>query len=154
MTGIRKPFDSELHAKADPPSRRVVQHFIKERYGLDFWDNPNPKGHFDLVNNAGNKVEVEWRPFWKGGKFPELTVHIPERKRDNVLFERSTYFIVSLRRDWLAWARWDRLAPYFDSPVEVPNRYVEEKEYFYDIPVSVFHFFDLSDPDTFLRVKI
>lgn len=132
-----KPFDKNLYDIHDKETKDKVARWIR------WWDGCEVKegGQYgiDLECFRNNQlyalVEVESRDF--GGRCPYDTIHVPYRK---------TKFYTSKVPVFLFAVDFDGHFGYFAtmlsivlSPLrKVPNKYVADKEYFYDVPLDCF----------------
>lgn len=133
-----KQFNQEVHDACDPVARKAVIDFMASNWNLTAMPHPD-KYKVDLVVENEFMVpvgyaEIEMRD-WEACPFP--TIHIPRRKRK--LFDNdlpTMYFVVSkgLKKAW-----WCNTEVILDCPlIEVPNRAVQDGEYFYDVEVTKF----------------
>jgi hypothetical protein len=132
-----KPFNQKVHDACDPPAREAVSKYIKARWDMNAWHNPDQYA-VDLIIEKNKELigyaEIEMRDW---DHCPFKTIHIPKRK--DKLFnndKRTIYFVVS-RGMSKAW--------YIDTDViktsavhEIPNKAVSQGEYFYDVPTYLF----------------
>jgi hypothetical protein len=139
-----KRFDQALHDKYDPPARKAVSEWIKMKWGLDCRGNPNVYGVDLIAYRSGNPVgfvEVEVRS-WNFCSHP--TIHIAHRKAKLFRQDRPVLFF-ALTHD-LSHAYWLKAELVEKCPlVEVKNREVPSKEFFFDVPVSWFKYVNLTD---------
>jgi hypothetical protein len=143
-----KPFEQALHDENDIPAREVVKKFYADRFGVVLLDNPDRYG-VDLVTaDYELSVEVERRPVWESGDFPFVMVNFLTRKTKffvNTPYVLSDYAIVS--KDYKRVGIIDQIkiidAILTTKATEKPNRYVNDSEFFYEIPRKHFAWFDL-----------
>jgi hypothetical protein len=142
-----KPFDSALHEENDIPAREVVKRFYA-RLGYALEDNPDRYGVDLVMGDYKISVEVERRPVWESGEFPFVMVNFLTRKTKFFVgtpYVLSDYAIVSkdLKRIGII----DQVkiidAILTTKAMEKPNRYVNDSEYFYEIPRKQFAWFDI-----------
>lgn len=144
-----KPFSQEVHDACDPPARDAVIDWMFHEWGWRAYPNQDIYA-VDLLAYESKKlkayVEVETRD-WLGKETtcPYKTIHIPKRKEK--LFNNplpTLYFAVT--RDFKN-AYWCYAEEVLQSPArEIPNKAVKEGEYFYDVPIGLFHYVDLQLP--------
>ena len=142
-----KPFDATLHEENDLPARAVVKQFYA-RLGYALEDNPDKYGVDLVMGDYKISVEVERRPVWESGEFPFVMVNFLQRKTKFFVgtpYLLADYAIVSkdLKRIGII-SQIDIIDTMLDStPVEKPNRYVNDSEFFYEIPRKRFAWFDI-----------
>lgn len=143
----KKTFQQSLHDENDIPARETVKRFYSH-IGYDLKDNPDKYG-IDLIDKDGIlSVEVERRLVWEGGEFPFSDVNFLHRKEKFFVKSKSKltdYAIVSVDLKRVGLIDKATLVAYFDwtAPVENPNRFVHDSEFFYKIPKSKFVWFDV-----------
>lgn len=130
---MRKKFDKDLYNKNDPAKNKAIEYFKTK--DMSAIVNPNDYG-VDLIVDNKFYCEVEVKHNWKGNNFSFPTLQIPERKKKfasindmpvmfMVLNSEHTHAFLVNAKDVLR------------SPlVEVPNKYVEKEELFFQIPVK------------------
>ena len=140
-----KPFDQSLHDIHDHATKEKVARWIR------WWDNcevrEGSKYGVDLECYRGSElyslVEVESRSF--GGRCTYDTIHVPYRK---VKFYRSDVLTFLFAVDFEG--HWGYIAPLLSvvlSPLkEVKNKYMAEREYFYDVPIKKFYEIEINTP--------
>lgn len=148
LNGMKsKPFEQSLHDENDLPAREVVKQFYA-RLGFVLEDNPDRYGVDLVTGDYKLSVEVERRPVWESGDFPFVMVNFLQRKTKffvNTPYVLSDYAIVSkdLKRVGII----DQVkiidAILTSKATEKPNRYVNDSEFFYEIPRKQFAWFDI-----------
>lgn len=142
-----KPFDATLHEENDLPARAVVKQFYA-RLGFVLEDNPDRYGVDLVTGDYKISVEVERRPVWESGDFPFVMVNFLQRKTKffvDTPYLLADYAIVSkdLKRVGII----DQVkiidAILTSKATEKPNRYVNDSEFFYEIPRKQFAWFDI-----------
>ena len=130
---MNKPFDQQLLDENDSVARAWCK-FLLMTKGYEAFDNPD-KFEIDVIGTKGEKTwffEGEVKKEWTGD-FKYKTVHIPCRK-EKYIRRDVVFVIVSGDRLQAFTVRADIVK---ECPkVEVPNKYVENGELFYDVPVE------------------
>lgn len=133
----RKRFDRDLYNQYDQQARDVTTAYLKS-IGHDVVPHPNHYAQ-DLIaywplDDFEFHVECEVKIVWTGPEFPYENVQLPKRKHK--FFDGNTKFFI--------WNKeLDTAATFWDSeisdliPVEVPNKYVNKGEYFYQVPLEL-----------------
>ena len=138
-----KPFDQSLHDAHDEIGKQRVSRW------LTIWDHcqvfSGDKYGVDLIAYRSGDVyayvEVEQRNW--GGQCPYDTIHVPYRKK-KFFDPKVMTFLFALDVDG-EWGYFCEYITILASPVkEVKNKYVAEKEYFYDVPTSAFVEFEVN----------
>jgi len=143
-----KPFEQSLHDENDLPAREVVKKFYADTFGAVLLDNPDRYGVDLVTTDYKLSVEVERRPVWESGEFPFDKVNFLQRKVKffvNSPYVLADYAIVSkdLKRVGII-NQLDILDIVLTSKAtEKPNRYVNDSEFFYEIPRKQFAWFDI-----------
>ena len=142
---IYKAFNQALHDACDPPAREAVSTWLKTVHHVDAVPNPD-KYAVDLVlSKDGQEIgfgEVEVRD-WGMNFCPYDTIHIAQRKEKLFNHFHTTMYVVT--RDYTH-AYWIRANKIKECPlIEVPNKAVANKEYFYDVPKDLWKFVDLRE---------
>ena len=137
---MQKPFDEKLYAENDARGREAVKAWLKKRGCRveDFFQYD-----VDLIVQKGTRwtcfIEVEVRS-WNMCGFD--TIHIAKRKEKLLVNAMPTFMFVvgnSLKTAYFCNAN-----KVLSSPViEVKNRYVNNNEMFFDVPVKMFKQIDL-----------
>jgi hypothetical protein len=147
-----KSFSRSLHGTFDSPARAAVLEFLESEslYAIQNDDTYGP----DLIVYKGFQpkyyVECEVKLAWRAalasssedelgvvdeGTFPFSTIQLPERKLKFCKLGIPCEFWI-LRSD----LQYAMIIPDYvvtaHTPVEVPNKYVESGELFYQIPVT------------------
>lgn len=143
-----KVFDQALHDENDLPAREVVKRFYANTFGCDLVDNPDRYGVDLVTTDYKVSVEVERRPVWKSGDFPFVMVNFLQRKTKffvNSPYVLSDYAIVSedLKRVGILNQLQIIDAILTTKATEKPNKYVNDSEFFYEIPRKQFAWFDI-----------
>jgi hypothetical protein len=140
MYGVRKKFSKSLHDAHDAKARRQAIEFF-ESQGYKVVENPDTKGVDLFVFEEGSSnpkyyVEVEVKNNWASKTFQYSTLQIPERKGKylEMYGEQILYMIFS--KDLTQALIADIVS--FKRAVlkEVPNKFVNKGEYFYQVPVK------------------
>lgn len=139
MDGKYKQFNQELYNENDSIAVATALHHLSEGLGLFAVQNPDRYGP-DIIVYSGTKpshfVEVEVKRVWQPHQeeFPWSTLQIPERKRKFVELAKPVDFWI-FRSDLKMYLSIpDKIV--MDSPlVEVPNKYTQSGELFYQVPV-------------------
>jgi hypothetical protein len=141
-----KKFNQELHDACDPPAREAVTEWVAMRWGLECQPNPDKYGVDLIVYRKGQLcgfIEVETRD-WGVKHCPYDSIHIAQRKEKLFTNEGTLIFVTT--RDFEN-AYWCKAEYVKNSPlIEVPNRAVKRNEYFYDVPIELFQYVDLTEP--------
>lgn len=132
----RKNFSPSLYAKNDTRARKAIQRLL-ESHG---WRVVNAEtcGVDLLAHKHGTMVqhEVEIKNVWDG-EWPKqwTTIQIPERKSRLFQSEDQLVFWVVSQDTGMAWGITAQAVR--ESPlVEVPNRFVDKGERFYQVPID------------------
>lgn len=139
----KKPFDAQLHEENDVPAKEVVMNYIYTKWGKEVEEG----GKYDvdiIIKEWGQEVgfaEVERRHNWVSD-FPYQTVHVPYRKHKFFTYDLPTLlFSVKLDLSQALWCRGDTI---LQSPVvENPNKYVENGEKFFAVPLRLWRLVNL-----------
>lgn len=143
-----KPFEQSLHDENDLPAREVVKKFYDRWFWATLVDNPDKYGVDLVTSDYSLSVEVERRPVWESGEFPFEMVNFLQRKTKffvNSPYVLADYAIVSkdLKRVGIV-NQLDILDIILTTKAtEKPNRYVNDSEFFYEIPRKRFAWFDI-----------
>ncbi len=132
----RKNFSPSLYSTNDTRARRAIQRLL-ERYGWKV-TNAETYGVDLLAHKQGMHVqhEVEIKNVWDG-PWPKQwsTIQIPERK--SRLFKNKGKLVFWVVRQDTGEAWFIDSEDVKGSPlVEVPNRFVDKGERFYQIPIE------------------
>jgi len=142
-----KKFNQTIHDACDPLARKVVSNWMSQQCGMDCFPNDDKYG-VDLLIKRENKVigyiEVETRDWLQEDtKCPYKTIHVPERKHKLLNNNLITLFF-AVTRDFKN-AYWCKSDQILSSPLkEIPNKAINEGEYFYDVPIEKFFYIDLN----------
>ena len=146
-----KPFDPDLHNDNDPLGREAVKRYqrTRNRHAID---NPNPYG-VDLLIYENDELifytEVEVRTCWTNHTFPYPTIHIPERQTKLLTNDKPTlYAVIKPTGTHMLVCSADTI---LNAPRhEIPNRYLPNNEYFYDVPLDQMRLIHIppTHPDT------
>lgn len=140
--GKRKQFDNKLYDKYDKLARIAFTKWVDKRKGIlgdimEVVDHPYGQYGVDLAVRWSDGTiilfDVEVRPIWKRGEFPFDTIHLPERKKKFTKYNYPVFFI-AFRQDYEAFViiNGDSLG----ELVHVPNKFVGEGEYFFDVDIN------------------
>jgi hypothetical protein len=140
-----KKFDQQLHDECDPPARNAVAGWLKNLWYVDALPNPD-KYAVDLVLSRNGQefgfAEVEIR-YWGVNYCPYNTIHIAKRKEKLFTHPRTTMYVVTPDLTHAYWIRANKIK---ECPViEVRNSEVPQGEYFYDVPVELWNWVDLTE---------
>ena len=132
----RKNFSPSLYSTNDTRARRAIQRLL-ERQGWTV-TNAETYGVDLLAHKHGVMVqhEVEIKNVWNG-PWPKQwsTIQIPERKSRLFKSEDQLVFWVVSQDTGEAWGITSQVVR--ESPlVEVPNRFVDKGERFYQVPIE------------------
>lgn len=136
-----------MHDENDLPAREAVKR-LYSHIGYKLIDNPDKFG-IDLLDEDGIvSVEVERRLVWDKYDFPFSDVNFLQRKEKFFVKSKTQltdYAIVSLDLKRVGVIDKDTIMAHIEwaMPVENPNRFVNDSEYFYKIPKSKFVWFDV-----------
>lgn len=142
-----KKFEQSLHDENDIPARDTVKK-LYSHIGYVLLDNPDKYG-IDLIDTSGIlSVEVERRLVWDKKDFPFPEVNFLQRKekffiKSKTMLTDYAIVSVSLKRVGLIDKNTLMELIEFSNPVENPNKYVSDSEYFFKIPKSKFTWFDV-----------
>lgn len=133
---VTKQFSADLHDKNDERGREAAKRLFK-RWGLELKDNPDKYGVDLQAYKDGElygNVEVEVREAWQGD-FKFDTLNIPHRKRK--FFEKDgRNCLVAFNSDLSQAFICDDWTVLFSNIEEVKNKYVENGEMFFKVPVN------------------
>ena len=147
-----KPFDKELYDIHDQATKEKVARWIK------WWDGcevrEGSQYGVDLECYRGSElyalVEVESREF--GGRCTYSTIHVP--------FRKSKFYTSSVHSFLFAVDFEGRFGYYCTmlsvvlSPIKkVKNKYMEDNEYFYDVPIDKFYEIEINIPPYWVKDK-
>jgi hypothetical protein len=135
MSMERKAFDRELYRANDNKARQATKRYF-ERKGYTVYDHPDQYAQDLVVEDEGATfcVECEVKNVWSGERFPYQSVQLPERK--SKFFNTATMFFIWNKELTHAMTFWSQDVQQLE-PVEVPNKYVQKGEYFYQIPMDM-----------------
>ena len=142
-----KTFQQSLHDENDVPAREAVKR-LYSHIGYTLIDNPDKFG-IDLIDKDGIlSVEVERRLVWDKHEFPFSDINFLQRKEKFFVKSKTKltdYAIVSLSLKRVGLIDKNTLMDYveWEVPVENPNRFVNDSEYFYKIPKNKFTWFNV-----------
>ena len=152
VTPQHKPFDQALHDLYDKPAKDAVSRW------LSIWDKcqvfPGDTYGVDLVAYRDGSlyayIEVEQRSF--NGRCRYDTIHVAKRKAK--FFDKKHFtFLFAIDVD-MQWGYFCEYITILASPLrEVKNKYVAEKEYFYDVPTSAFVEFEINEVPYWYKEK-
>lgn len=135
---IRKKFDQELFNSNDPEARNVILSHL-DSLGLFAKENDDQYGP-DIILYRGLKpvsyIEVEVKRVWIGEAFPWESVQLPERKvKFTKLGLPCEFWIFNSTMEHAIIIPDTALSSSFLK--EIPNRYIESGEMFYQIPLDM-----------------
>lgn len=139
MSNIHKRFDLELYRQNDVPARDAVLSYLISRGSYVVY-NPDQYGP-DLILYSGYRpisyVEVEIKRVWRADQeqFPWSTVQLPARKKKFATGKMHCDFWI-LREDLKCALVISDVLLVDERLAMVPNRYVAEGEFFYQIPIT------------------
>jgi hypothetical protein len=144
-----KQFSKQLHTSYDSPARAAVLAYLESNdlYAVENDDRFGP----DLVVYTGFRpkyyvepeVKLSWQATHLGGQFPFATVQVPARKQKFLKLGLPVEFWI-LRED-LQYALVIPDQVLAAAPqMEVPNKYRETGEFFYQVPVDQCILLDIS----------
>jgi len=137
-----KKFDQELHDKYDPPARAAVTSWLKMKWGLDAFDNPDIYGTDLLICRAGKQVgwaEVEvrqWSPVC-----PFYTIHVPVRKVEMLEVPNTLFFALTQDMKNAYWIKSHEVLSY--PQIEMKDN--TKHEFYFDVPKHLFKYIDLTE---------
>lgn len=149
---MRKPFSKSLHDKNDKIAKSLAIEFINSFYeDLLAVENPDKYG-IDIIIYEGDSVygyaEAEVKHSWKGKKFPFNTIQFPERKRKLVEKSEGLPVLHFMTNTNQTMALIVDAFYVINSPLkEVPNKYVDRGEMFFQVPRIKAQFVDLETGD-------
>lgn len=140
MKGVRKAFSNKLHDGHDSKARDAAKRYWKAQGYLAI-DNPNTKGvDLLIMDPATDEVlgycEVEVKNNWNARTFQYSTLQIPERKGKYLEMYGQQILYMIFSKDLTQALIADIVS--FNRAVlkEVPNKFVNKGEYFYQVPVK------------------
>lgn len=137
-----KKFDQALHDKYDPPARKAVAKWIEMKWGYQARDNPDIYGTDLIIYRSGKQIgfaEVEvrqWNPC------PFSTIHVPVRKKHMLEVPHTMFFALTQDMVHAYWINGEKTLGYN----QVRLKTFEKDELYYDVPKSLFHYVDLTEP--------
>ena len=137
-----KKFDQALHDKYDPPAREAVAKWIFMKWGYQAKDNPDIYGTDLIIYRAGKQIgfaEVEvrqWNPC------PFNTIHVPVRKKHMLEVPHTMFFALTQDMVHAYWINGEKTLGY--KQIRLTTH--EKDELYYDVPKSLFHYVDLTEP--------
>ena len=147
-TGTSKKFDQKIHDENDRRGKEAVIQFLTNQ-GLRAWENPDRYGIDLFVEGTSRKgitfnrlpIEVERRPRWERGNFPNKNYNIPHRKKK---FFKSKCLYAVVNRDCNKVMFCSSRHIIESALVEIPNRFCLKGEYFYKVPIRRFKTYDIE----------
>lgn len=147
---IRKAFDPTLYADNDRIARDRVLQQLRDN-GIYARDNQDEYG-VDILVHRGHPVisgiEVEVKQHWSGPTFPFDTVQLPCRKQR--LLDDSDipieFWILNREMDHAIIIRAGVLNE--SQRKEIPNKYVQKGEYFWQVPINLCTILKFGTTDT------
>jgi hypothetical protein len=148
MKGKHKPFDRELYEKWDAPAKQAVASHLsyhgyevvipEEDYWVDLYAYFRRHPGIDIKFHH----EVEVSQVWKKRKYPFPHGSIPERKKRLREKIDGPLFFWQLRSDLQAAVCFSSAYLRPEFLIEVPNKYVNEGEFFYRPPLRFGRYID------------
>jgi hypothetical protein len=138
-----KKFDQILHDQYDPPARRAVAAWIKMKWGLDAKDNPDIYGTDLIVYRKGEPVgfaEVEVRSWYPNCPYP--TIHVPVRKKHMLEAPKTLFFALTQNMTHAYWIKGEQTLSHPQWQMQDDSK----DELYYDVPIKLFKFVDLTEP--------
>jgi len=140
----RKRFDPALYAENDEIARTFVKNILKGS-GFQAMDNPKKRGvdlliYKDSVHIAN--IECEIKRVWKTTEFPYESIQIPERKEKYTGLDKPTIFVM-LNGDQTQYLAIKDKTLLASPKKEVPNKYVYQGEFFFQVSKDQVTFNDL-----------
>jgi hypothetical protein len=138
-----KKFDQILHDQYDPPARRAVTDWIKMKWGLEARDNPDIYGTDLIVYRDGEAVgfaEVEVRSWYPTCPFP--TIHVPVRKKHMLEAPKTLFFALTQNMTHAYWIKGEKALNHPEWQMKDDTK----DELYYDVPIELFKFVDLTEP--------
>lgn len=135
MKDARKRFDPELYAQNDEIARNFVKGLLKGT-GYNAIDNVKKRGVDLLIYKDSEhicNIECEIKRVWKEKDFPYESIQVPVRKEKYALLEKPTIFLM-MNNDQTAFLCIKSSDLLASPKKEVPNRYVYQGEYFFQVP--------------------
>ena len=138
-----KKFDQILHDQYDPPARRAVTNWIKMKWGLEARDNPDIYGTDLIVYRDGKAVgfaEVEVRSWYPNCPYP--TIHVPVRKKHMLEAPKTLFFALTQNMTHAYWIKGEQALNHPEWQMKDDTK----DELYYDVPIELFKFVDLTEP--------
>jgi len=145
-----KPFNQELYDIHDKATKEKVARWIGWWDGCEVREGTQYGVDLECYRGAElySLVEVESREF--GGRCPYETIHVPYRKSKFYRSAIPTYlFAVDFEGNWGYFAT--MLSIVLSPLKEVKNKYMSEKEYFYDVPIDKFYEIEINTPPYWIK---
>lgn len=135
MNEARKKFSPHLHARHDGTAKNVAMQWLESQGHESVVENPDPYGVDVLYELDGSsmQLECEVKLSWKGPKFPYATIQVMGRKQ-KYFNEGADLFMLNATGDAAFFIANEAILT--SPPKIVPNKYVSEGEWFYDVPVE------------------
>lgn len=153
-TEVRKRFDRELHRSNDEQAKRLVR-FMLDNTEFEVKESEDPYSVDLRIFYAGvhiANIECEIKRVWQG-KFPYDSLQIPYRKAKYCGLGQITFFII-FDNEGKQYMLVDSETMQ-DSPVAVVhNKYVENGEKFFQVPVKKLKHFGLVETLRLLVKKV
>jgi hypothetical protein len=145
VKGVHKPFDKALYNRFDGPAKEAVcQHLSLSGYVVTIPPENYGADLYAVKQMVKIYHEVEVSRSWKEAKHPFFLGSIPERKiRLARLHINEPLYFWMLRLDLKRALIFPGFRLRDKFLVEVPNKIIDEGEYFYRIPKSLGKEFDL-----------
>lgn len=148
--GMRKKFSHSLYKENDHIAKLAGFYHLANHDAK--WLSINPNDYkCDIVYKTDTidadspimLLETEIKHTWPGGIFPYSTVNILERKEKYFLEGADILLLAKNLKDYLII---DAETVLSSDLVEVPNKYVAEMEWFYQVPILKAQFYRFSAP--------
>jgi len=137
-----KKFDKQLFEENDKIARECAKTYFTS-LGYTIEDNPDIYGP-DLILTSGEVkcfIECEIKHNWSGEIFQFDTIQFPQRKAKFAISHGVIFFMINSMKTKALVVSGDVL---MKSPlVEVPNRYIQKGELFFQVPLKSAKFVSL-----------
>jgi len=140
ISSEKKPFDKKLYDAFDLPAKNTVKEYLSKKF-KEVREYTEDEYGPDLIVDNRFFAEVEVKQNWDKYDFPFETLNIPKRKEKYLKYGKILYFVLSkdMKRSIIV----DGINLKKEYLREVPNKYVPEGEYFYQVPVSLCKIIDI-----------
>jgi len=136
-----KRFSKKLFDDNDEAAKNAVEK-LRHYFGVDEFRDSETQYTVDREGWREEEhlmnVEVEVKHNWKWGlkPFPYNTIHLPKRKEKYLGLSRPTYFVIFSSDLQGAIVFSDKTVSEYSAMKEVPNKFVPNGEFFFNIPVD------------------